>query len=61
MNELTRILILTVILLLINFIMLKMLPSLQINLNGTEMYLFYLNILFIFYIILPKNVGNFFS
>tara|TARA_Y100000992_G_scaffold122105_1_gene80028 strand:- start:214 stop:396 length:183 start_codon:yes stop_codon:yes gene_type:complete len=57
MSELYRILIIALILLGINFVVLKMLPSLNVKLNGAEMYVLYLDLLFILYLILPHNVG----
>lgn len=59
MNELYKIVILGVILFGINMLVFKVFPSINIDTRYADMYILFLNILYIFYIILPRNIDIF--
>jgi hypothetical protein len=61
MSELFKILFVGVLLLLLNIVVLKVFPSLNINFNGLDLYILFFNVLFVLYIILPKRVGTIFN
>jgi hypothetical protein len=61
MNELLKIIFGGIILLLLNLLVLKVFPSLNMNFNGLDMYILYLNVIFALYIILPSEVGGIFK
>jgi hypothetical protein len=61
MRELFKMLIVGALLLMLNLLVLKVFPSLNIQFYGLDMYVLFLNILFILYVILPQEVGTIFG
>lgn len=61
MRELFKILIAGALLLLLNLLVLKVFPSLNIQFYGLDMYVLFFNVLYILYVILPNEVGTIFS
>jgi hypothetical protein len=61
MNEAYKIIGIGVILAILNFVVLKVLPTLNVKLlKGIDMYVYFLDMLYIMYIVLPKEVGTIF-
>lgn len=61
MNELFKMIFAGVMLVLVNTVVFKVLPGLNVNLNGIDMYILFFNVLFVLYIILPQRVGTIFN
>tara|TARA_E500000331_G_C17268341_1_gene718033 strand:+ start:3133 stop:3333 length:201 start_codon:yes stop_codon:yes gene_type:complete len=61
MSDLFKILFAGVMLILVNIVVLKVFPGLNINFNGLDMYILFFNVLFVLYIILPQKVGTIFN
>lgn len=61
MTDLFKILFAGVMLILVNIVVLKVFPGLNINFNGLDMYILFFNVLFVLYIILPQKVGTIFN
>lgn len=61
MNEAYKIIGIGVVLLILNFVVLKVLPTLNVSLlKGLDMYVYFLDMLYVLYIVLPKEVGTIF-
>ena len=61
MSELFKILFAGALLLTFNLLVLKVFPSLNIQFYGLDMYVLFFNVLFVLYVILPKEVGTIFN